>query len=279
MSATTQLAGALASPFSFLGIGVGLSMSLNILTQAMTSLMDLAQAIVFMYIPLGIAVMGPMFVSGTIFSIYVPMIPYLLFLFGAISWFISVLVLMAAAPIICFLMLWGNQSQENPLLAREAEQFIMQVIGVFFRPTLMVIGLIAGMVLCHIGVDILNLGFSHFVSDFIVEADTGGKMALIKQVGVVSIYTFTMLTVVNMSFSTIYLLYSEAMRVAGISAPAVGMEQQQLEAVKGAATQISEAGSAGMKGQATAIKGAAKMKGTSLSTNKKNKEEGGGGVR
>jgi hypothetical protein len=163
--------------------------------------------------------------------------------------------LMSAAPIICFLMLWGNSSQENPLLSREAEQFVMQIIGVFFRPTLMVIGLITGMVLSYIGVDLLNLGFAEAVKMVVTEPGDNG-IKLIQQVGMVVVYTFTMISIVNMCFSTIHLLYSEAMRIAGIQAPAVGMEEKHMEGVKGAVTQMGEAGAGGLKEGATSLKGA-----------------------
>jgi conjugal transfer/type IV secretion protein DotA/TraY len=278
-SGVMQLAALRVAPFSLYGAFMGFSSLFNTMLTMMTSMLDLAQGIIFMHIPLAMAVIGPLFVSGIMFSIYLPLVPYLLFLFGAISWLISVLVLMAAAPIICFLMLWGNSSQENPLLAREAEQFVMQVIGVFFRPTLMIIGLIAGMVLSYISVDILNLGFFNFV-DVIITPNDGAKVKLIKQIGIIAVYTFTMMTVINMSFSTIYLLYSEAMRVAGISAPAVGMEAPQLEAVKGAGMRVAEAGVAGMKGRATALKGAAKARGGQIpSTKGKTKAAGAKGEK
>ncbi len=243
---------------SILGATVGASEATDTTLSFYKEMTEITLAVIFMQLPIALAMLGPIFITGIIFSLYVPLIPYLLFLFGAISWFISVLVLMAAAPIICFLMLWGNSSQENPLLAREAEQFIMQVVGVFFRPILMVIGLITGMVLSYIGVDLLNAGFTQLIA--IIQ---GGKtlstttaLSMIQQVGIVVIYTFTMVSIVNMCFSTIHLLYSEAMRVVGIQAPAVGMEEKGLEGVKGAVSQFGEAGGAGMKEGATSLKGA-----------------------
>jgi len=245
------------APGSFMGSLTGVSTALETGAVILNGLVEMSQTIIFMYLPIGLAVLVPMFVSGAMFAIYIPLIPYLLFLFGVISWFISVLVLMAAAPIICFLMLWGNSSQENPLLAKEAEQFMMQLIGVFFRPTLMIIGLIAGMVLSYIGVDVLNLGFSDIVKSVIDTSKSGvADVNLIKQVGVVVIYTFTMVTLINMCFSPIHLLYSEAMRIAGIQAPATGMEERGLEAVKGAATQLAQEGAGGMKEGAVGMKGA-----------------------
>jgi len=253
-----QILGWAVSPGSFWGILQGVSAAAANQAGVLDTLLGICQTVIFMNLPIGLAVLTPMLVSCITFAIYVPLIPYLLVLFGVISWLISVLVLMAAAPIICFLMMWGNASQDNPLLARETEQFVMQVIGVFFRPTLMVIGLIAGMVLSYVGVDVLNLGFAHIVEDVVLNSSDSGTLALIKKVGVITIYTFTMVSLINMCFSTIYLLYSETMRIAGISAPATGLEEKQLESVKGASTQVAEAGASGMKESATTLKGAGK---------------------
>ncbi|MBU0744658.1 MAG: hypothetical protein KKE11_04755, partial [Gammaproteobacteria bacterium] len=259
---------------SFMGVSLGIEGAIGSLVTLYNSLLSLAQTLVFMSFPVGLAIMGPMFVSGAVFAIYVPLIPLILFIFGGISWLISVLVLMAAAPIICFLMLWGTSSAgtgENPLLAKEAEQFVLQVVGVFFRPTLMIIGLIAGMVLSYIGIDLLNLGFSKIFTIVMqypdeINAATITALAgqiidapgiLFKIVGILVVYTFITIAVVNMCFSTIYLLYSEVMKAANISAPATGLEKEQLEGIKGGVTQAAEAGSGAAKDFGGSLKGGA----------------------
>ncbi len=263
-----------AATGNFWGIGTGASVALDTLARVYSDLGAMAQTFLNMQMPILLSIMGPILVSGIILTVYVPVIPYLLFLFGAISWIISVLILMAAAPIICFLMLWGNSSQENPLLSREAEQFVMQIVGVFFRPTLMIIGLIAGVMLSYVGVDILNLGFSNMFKIILQDSSGSETLQAIKIAGAVVIYTFTMVSIVNMCFSSIHMLYSEAMRVAGISAPAVGMEEKQTEAVKGSVTQFAEAGSAGAKESSGAFqnKGSAELKINRVDKKKKGKK-------
>lgn len=224
--------------------------------QQLTLITPMIQTIVFATLPIALAVLIPMFVSGVMLYIYVPLIPFMLFLFGVLSWFISVLVLMAAAPIICFLMLWGNSSQENPLLAKEAEQFLMQIIGVFFRPTLMVIGLVAGVALSYIGVDVLNAAFNVIVGDSDLFSMTSGA-AFAKKIALVIVYTTTMVSVVNVCFSPIHMLYSEAMRVVGISAPVTGTEERAVEGVKGSISHSAEAAGGALKEGIGAAKGAA----------------------
>ena len=245
-------------PWSTWGIGTGTQMAVQSSISVGGMIQNFMQTILYMNLPLGLAMIGPLFVTGIILSIYVPLIPYMLFLFGIISWFISVLVLMVAAPIICFLMLWGTTSQENPLLSREAEQFVMQIIGVFFRPTLMVVGLVVGIALSYIGIEVLNLGFVNVFKKVVLDIkETSDIVGPIKVVGFMVIYTFIMVSVVNMCFSTIHLLYSEVMRIAQIQAPAVGMEEKHMEAVKAGVTEFSQAGAAGGKESATTMHGKA----------------------
>ena len=246
---------------SFWGATTGASMALQGMQSLSNSINEIVRTIIFMYVPIGLAVTGPLLVTGITLAVYVPLIPYMLFLFGVMSWFISVLVLMAAAPIICFLMLWGSASQENPLLSREAEQFVQQIISVFFRPTLMVVGLVVGVILARIGVDLLNAGFQTITKSIFevaagsVNAQSGDStVRMIEQIGTVVIYTFVMVSLVNLCFSTIYLLHSEVMGIVGIRVTGGGEEKAMAE-VKGGVTEFSQAGAAGGKEQATALKG------------------------
>ncbi|CAL7959929.1 putative Organelle trafficking lipoprotein defect DotA [Gammaproteobacteria bacterium] len=239
---------------SFWGTTTGTTIALQTMQSVSASINEIVRTIIFMYVPMGLAVTGPLLVTGAILAVYVPLIPYMLFLFGVMSWFISVLILMAAAPIICFLMLWGAASQENPLLSREAEQFVQQIISIFFKPTLMVVGLVVGVVLARIGVDLLNAGFQIVLNNVFVGSGND-TVKMIEQIGSVVIYTFIMISLVNICFSTIHLLHSEVMGVIGIRVSAGGMEEKAMGEVKAGATEFAQAGAAGAKEQATALKG------------------------
>jgi defect-in-organelle-trafficking protein DotA len=244
---------------TFWGTTTGATIALQTTQSVSASINEIIRTIVFMYIPIGLAVTGPLLVTGITLAIYVPLIPYMLFLFGVMSWFISVLVLMAAAPIICFLMIWGAASQENPLLSREAEQFVQQMISVFFRPTLMVVGLVVGVILARIGVDLLNAGFQTITDSIFNAANdaatSDSTVHMIEQIGMVVIYTFVMVSLVNICFSTIHLLHSEVMGVIGVRVSAGGIEEKAMGEVKAGSTEFAQAGAAGEKEQATALKG------------------------
>ncbi|MBU0745145.1 MAG: hypothetical protein KKE11_07305, partial [Gammaproteobacteria bacterium] len=133
------------------------------------------------------------------------------------------------------------------------------------------------------GIDLLNLGFSKIftiVMQYPDEINAGTIVALAGQivnspgilfkiVGILVVYTFITVAVVNMCFSTIYLLYSEVMKAANILAPATGLEKEQLEGVKSGVTEAAQSGSSALKA-AEELKGAGMRYGGSL---------GGGGAK
>lgn len=269
---------------SFWGITTGATIGMQNMAHLAGVYSEMAHTIISMYLPIGLALIGPLMLTGIILAIYVPLIPYMLFLFGVMSWFISVIVMMAAAPIICFLMIWGAASQENPLLSKEAEQFITQMLSVFFRPTLMVIGLIVGVVLARIGVDVLNLGFQTVLNNVFNSgpAQTNNALAsnsliiMLQQVGAVVIYTFIMMSLVNICFSTIHVLHSEVMGVVGMRVVGAGVEEKALGEVKAGVQQFAEAGVSGAKESATSLKSIGPMKSGSFQA--KDKDDKGKGA-
>ena len=259
-SALASVATGLIGLGSFWGITSGLTIASQAMMQVTNEINEIMRTIVAMYLPIGLAVVSPLLLTGITLAVYVPLIPYMLFLFGAISWFISVIVIMAAAPIICFLMIWGAASQDNPMLSREAEDFIRQLLSVFFKPVLMIIGLVVGVVLARVGVDVLNAGFQTILNNVFYNAGptatTNSTLLMIESIGAVVIYTFTMVSLVNLCFSTIHLLHNEVMTVIGMRVIAgAGIEEKAMGEVKAGGQQYAEAGVAGVKESSQALKG------------------------
>lgn len=242
------------APLGFWGTGANLP-HVGIGLQNLVALMfKYLQTLFLMSLPMVLAVTTPLFTMGIILAVYVPFIPFMLFTFGVVNWFISVFVVMVGAPIICFLMVWGSASGEHHLLGREAEQFVMQLLGIFLRPTLMVIGLVVGVILSFVGINVLNVGFATMTQNLL---NFGGSdlVKMITNVGAMAIYTFMMVSLVNLCYSPIYVLYSESMRLAGVAMPVAGGEERHAEAVKGGISPMVEAGGAAGKGGAEASTG------------------------
>lgn len=108
---------------------------------------------------LGVA--GFLYSQGVMLAIYLPLIPFILFLVGGIGWFISVIEAMVAAPLVAIGLVWPEA--QNEVLGR-AEPALMLFLNLFLRPSLMIIGLLIGILLCWVGFKLTNLGFMTMIS-------------------------------------------------------------------------------------------------------------------
>lgn len=254
-SAITAGMSTVASVGSFMGMLTGVTILGGVLNSINSTLESVTRSLVNGDMTMGMAIFLPVLVTGLTLTVYIPLIPYMLFLFGVISWLISVVCLMFAAPIICFLMLWSGASQENPLLSKEAEAFVMQLLAAFVRPTLMIAGLVAGIILATVSIDLLNYGFSAIMTNSVLGKasaafkDTGlTDIKKIESLGGIVVYTFIMISVVNMCFSTIHSLYTEVMRIVGIQVGQAGGEAEKyMQEVKTGAETFGSAAGAGAK--------------------------------
>lgn len=117
-------------------------------------------ALISMAMPLLLAWVGCMTGIGFVTAYYIPLLPYMMFLFGVIAWLMSVVEAMVAAPIVAL----GITHPEGHDAFGKGEQAIMIMLNVFLRPAMMIIGYIFAISLSYVGVWILNAGFDHAVS-------------------------------------------------------------------------------------------------------------------
>ncbi|KPJ67145.1 MAG: hypothetical protein AMJ43_05695 [Coxiella sp. DG_40] len=193
------------TPFGF---GAGVAALGTTIAALGNSVLSFVMAIMFFTLPLVIAVTAPMFVAGAILSVYLPLVPFMFFTFGIISWLIFVIEAMAAAPLVAL----GVTHPEGHDLMGKAEQALMLWLSVFLRPIAMIIGLIAGIVLLYIAVSVLNAGFGGIVDDIF----NGAPSSAFKGITIILIYTFIMVALVNQCFGLIYLMPEKIMRWLGL---------------------------------------------------------------
>lgn len=120
----------------------------------------IAPAIAFLLLLIGPIIgtwVGVMVTTGFLTAYYVPIIPYMVFTFGTIAWLMAVIEAMVAAPIVAL----GVSSPEGDQAFGKGEQAIMLLMNVFLRPSMMIIGYIAGIMMSYVGVWILMTGFSN----------------------------------------------------------------------------------------------------------------------
>jgi conjugal transfer/type IV secretion protein DotA/TraY len=214
--------------------------------------------------PLMMLLVSTLFTVGALLGVYVPLIPYIVFTVTSIGWFIGVIEAMVAAPFIALgIMSPGGQHE----LMSRAEPSIMILFNLFLRPTLMVFGMLAAMLLASVVVRIINSAFSQVMYQII------SNPGLIEQIVFMCAYTILIITALSKCFSLIHMLPERTLTYIGGHAIQYG-EEQALQAVKGG---VEAASSAMMKsGQAAAIAGAkakgqpegkeGKMKGSAQNT-------------
>lgn len=106
--------------------------------------------------------MAVMLTIGFLDAYYVPFLPYMIFTFGSIAWFLQVIEAMVAGPIVGL----GITHPEGHDALGKAEAAIMILINVFLRPALMILGYIGAITLSYVAIYVINSGFGHFMSFF-----------------------------------------------------------------------------------------------------------------
>ena len=236
-------------------------------------------ALIMIFMPLFLAWLGVMLGIAFITAYYVPFLPYMIFTFGAIAWLITVIEAMVAAPIVAL----GIVHPEGHDALGKSEQGLMILLNVFLRPPMMIIGYITAIALSYVSVWIMNAGFQH-VLDYLQGPEMWGNspMPWAKIFGYFFsslLYISMYLTIVQKSFTLIYVLPDKVLRWIGGHGEQTGQESMQwLEEGKG---QIKEGieptkGAAG-QGSKQAAGQAVRMAGDVRDSVKKRLGGGGGG--
>jgi conjugal transfer/type IV secretion protein DotA/TraY len=100
---------------------------------------------------------------GGLMGVYVPLIPFVLFSLGVIGWMIVVIEAMVAGPVIALgLLMPGGQHE----IFSHAAASLMLTLNLMLRPTFMIFGMFAAMLLSGIAVIFINSAFYSVVGSF-----------------------------------------------------------------------------------------------------------------
>jgi len=202
--------------------------------------------------------LGMFFGAGLMMSVYIPMIPFIIFFFGVIGWLISVVETLLAAPMVALGIVYPDGGHE--LLGR-ASPAVMLMVNVFIRPTLMVFGLIIGMILSYVGVNFLNSAYS-FVLWSNTSMNEQNVNVAVYGIGpfqwalYIILYVSLVSVLLNKAYSLIHKLPDQILRwiggTHGFGEYSGGLEEVQGKA-QGAAGQMQSAGNEGFQGSQDAM--------------------------
>ena len=222
------------------GIEAGLSVGAAIpfVGKSASTLATAVMTLVSWFLPLAMAVYGLMFVGGATMGLYLPLIPFIIFTFAAIGWMIGVVEGMVAAPIVALGVMHPDGQHD---LWGKAEPAIMLVINMFIRPALMIVGMIVGISLGYVAIELLNYGFVGLTTGDSGLSSVMGASILVP-VTFMAIYGGILVLILQKSFDMIHVIPDKVLRwiqggdVTREQFGEMGQAQQQL------ARQMSQGG-------------------------------------
>lgn len=189
-------------------MGIG-SLSFYVLGTGVTNPVGYIGTFVYFFVvPLIFMFLGVLVTVGGTFAVYIPMIPYVIFTMGAIAWLISTVEAMVAGPIVALGIL--SPSGHHEILGK-AEPALLLLFNIFLRPTLMLFGLFAAMLLSSAVITMINAGFGSVVENLFDFGDTGGGIAAaaanpLALVFILVAYVSIICSAFNKCFSIIHIL-------------------------------------------------------------------------
>lgn len=177
------------------GIYLGTSPGVAAAIATVNSIIPIAMFIILVFLGLGLTL-----------AVYTPMIPYMLFTFGAINWLIASIETMIAAPIVAI----GLLHPEGHEVWGQAEKAMMLILNIFLRPSLMIFGMIGGMLMTYTVVMMINYAFLN-----VVTMVSGNSANLIEMIFFMVLYTSIFTTSMNKCFDLIHMVPDKIMRWIG----------------------------------------------------------------
>ncbi len=214
---------------------------------------QLDRAVMEAWLPFGTSLAMMFFGLGIMMGVYLPFIPFLLYLFGVIGWLISVIEAMVAAPLVAM----GVTHPEGHDLLGKAEQSVMLLLGVFIRPAAMVIGLILAITLNYIMVGFFNFGFIVTVNPILNSLESGQSFQLVIVAATLIVYVYILIEVINQCFSMIFQIPDKLLRWIG-GPQEQSSAAQAMNQIKGG---VSSSASQGAQGASSSAGSAANIQG------------------
>ena len=204
---------------------------------------------IFQYaIPLIMMLIIALWSAGIMLALYVPLIPFLVFTFSAVSWMILVIEAMLGAPLIALTLIVPSEDEIG-----KAGHAIMILLGLFLRPALMIIGFIFSIQLLFVAITMLNVGFAGTL-----KMNIGAGMGPFGLVAVILMYVGIAVSFVHEAFSLIYVLPDKILR--WLAGAGEGMEAgQQVKELKGKVSGKGSGSEIGSGFMQTGVKSASSM--------------------
>ena len=189
------------------------------------------------------AAIGSMISGGVTLAFLLPLLPFIRFMFGILSWVLSLFETVIAIPVVALAHIKPDGEGLSGPLARTAYLLLLQL---FLRPTLMIFGLVLALVLFNLMVLALN----EFYTMAVRGVENSGKLGAISAVVYTVIYAAMAYALANASFKAIDLVPNQTLQWIGGPNGQTIDESQRISGVLSQATGIAHHGLSGMGAKA-----------------------------
>ncbi|MHA6892089.1 DotA/TraY family protein [Ralstonia pseudosolanacearum] len=162
-----------------------------------------------------------LFFFGAVLSTYVPMIPFVTWMTSVVNWFVLVLESVIAGPLFSV----AHVHPDGDDAVGKAGHGYMMILSLVMRPSLMLFGLIGGMLLTQPVVGLINVAYMTVVAGVQADSMTG----IVSFLAYVAIYVIAMTTVVHIVFSLIHWIPDNILRWVGAHAGGIGSAEGAVE--------------------------------------------------
>ena len=214
------------------------------------------------------ATYGLMYI-GYFLGIWVPMIPFYIFALGVVGWLVFVVEMMAAS--VLWMAAHTTPAREDSFIGSQTQGYLLLMSG-FFRPALMVLGLIASIAVLSPAVSFINAAFMLSFRSLQADSVTG----LVSIAGYLLLYAFIIFSVFMLCFSIPQTLPDRILKWIGGGIGDMGEQNSSAKVEQGASSQSRMAAMKMIKGAEKTIENKTK-KDDGDEPKKSDKLEGQGG--
>jgi conjugal transfer/type IV secretion protein DotA/TraY len=199
------------------------------------------------YIPVVTAVTVPLITLGMMLWLFLPMLPFLVYLFTVIGWFISIIEAVVAAPLIAA----GITNPQGHEFLGKSEQSLMLMISVVIRPALILISFMFSIILTYVAIKLTTNIMMTVMAEIMSRLDSGYLGGYFGVLFLSYMFVYTMFQVINYTFSIVYEVPAKVMRWIGT--PKEDTVGSAIAAIKGEVNQMfGKFGESGKKLQGSA---------------------------
>lgn len=180
----------------------------NPVTGPMAVLLSIGSRVYEYAFPMMLGAIFAMVAFGFSLSIYVPMVPYIMWMGGVIGYLVLIAEALVAASLWAVMLM--HPSGEG-MTSQQSSRGVMLLLSLFTRPALMLMGMVVGMFMLEPLVMMINDTFYYAMKS--VQGATVSM--LFSTFGFCAIYVSLILTVVNKCFSMIHILPDKVLRWIG----------------------------------------------------------------